>query len=57
MNATERPNLDIPHGYRTRFRVGSAVMIDRAPFGVKAEVLGDVPVAAGEFLRTWVVKR
>lgn len=50
------PNLDIPHGPGTRVPFRSGVFVDRSPFSLQAELVGDIDYAPGEVLRTWVVK-
>jgi hypothetical protein len=48
-----KPNLDIPHGPGTRVPLKSGVLIDQAPFNVRAAVVGDIEYAPNEVLRTW----
>jgi SAM-dependent methyltransferase len=51
-----RPNLDIAHGPGTRVPLKSGVLIDQAPFSVRAALAGDIEYARHETLRTWVVR-
>ncbi len=51
-----RPNRDMAHGPGTRVPLRSGVLIDQAPFGVRATVLGDIDYAPNQVLRTWAVQ-
>jgi hypothetical protein len=51
-----RPNRDMAHGPGTRVPLRSGVLIDQAPFGVRATVLGDIDYAPNQVLRTWAVR-
>jgi SAM-dependent methyltransferase len=51
-----KANLDIAHGPGTRVPIKSGVLIDQAPFSLKAIVVGDIHFALNEVLRTWVVQ-
>lgn len=50
------PNIDIPHGPGTRVPFRSGVFVDRPPYNLHAELVGDIYYAPREVLRTWVVK-
>jgi SAM-dependent methyltransferase len=51
-----QPNLDIAHGPGTRVPLKSGVLIDHAPFSVRAALVQDIEYAPHEMLRTWVVR-
>lgn len=50
------PNRDIPHGPGTRVPKRSGVFIDRAPFNLRAVIVGDIDYAPQELLRTWALE-
>ena len=58
-----RPNLDKPHGGDTRVVDGSAVFLDKAPFGLAGvELVQETEVnppliAKGETLKTWLIQQ
>ncbi len=51
------PNRDIPHGPGTRVPFRSGVFVGEPPFNLSAVIVGNIPYARGEVLRTWAVGR